>query len=112
MTSHYDYYTQLRKTSPFTVEIVRIENQLEKNVLLTFDDTEVMEELSEDMGNYYSWMAYHIKIYIKTKYNIRDIVKCVFYSNYNDQEQRTRKASIVINCNNNRNPIDEAPLYQ
>ena len=57
----YSYYTKRRKEKPFTVEIIRIENSELKETLLVFDDAIVVKELSENIGNYFSWMAIQVK---------------------------------------------------
>ncbi len=110
MTSTYSYYTKLRKEKPFFVEIVRIENLELKETLLVFNDALIVQELSEDIGNYFSWMSIYVKKHIKEAYKLQGHVKCTFYSDYYNAKKY--HASIVINCDSEKDPISEAPLYQ
>ena len=109
MSSLCDYYSEFRKNNPITAEIIRIEDSKLKNVLLVFNDNEVAVTLPENIGNYYAWMAIEIKKHIKNKYQISGLVKCIFYSNYKEQNEK-KQASIVINCDTDSDL--DAPLFQ
>jgi hypothetical protein len=96
MLTSYEYYTQFRKEhNAFTIVIERVEKSQCKGILLTFKDSEVFNELPENLGNYYSWAAILIKKYIKEKYGITGKCLCSYYSNYGNNKQE-RHAHIKI----------------
>jgi hypothetical protein len=115
MSDLYKCYTQLRQNNPLTIEIYRIENCKKCDLLLVFDDRDVVRYLDKNIGNYYSWMAIKIKSYIKEVHQLKGTVSCIYYSNYysnshKETNLKIKKASIVIDCNSN---LDlDAPLYQ
>jgi hypothetical protein len=97
------------------MEIHRIENSKTSELLYSLMASDVVKPeifrtKVREIGNYYSWMAIHIKRYLKTELHVTGVVKCTFYLLDSTTNKKEYRASIVINCNTEAN-ID-APLFQ
>lgn len=110
MSSAYKYYTDFRKKNDaFTIVIERIKNNSCAEQLLILEDSKVIQEIPENLCNYYAWAAIAIKKHIKDKYKLSGTCMCSFYSNYTSN-YRKKHAHIVIDCDSN---LDlDAPVYQ
>lgn len=89
----YQYYSLIRFNCAIIVRLHHITNTTFTPILI--NDKEIFTSLPLKLNNYYSWAAIEIKKYLKQK-NITSVYKCIFMYEGKDQ------ASIVINCNSNK----------
>ena len=113
MSSTKKYYDKMRnERGSFTIVITKIVDGIcEKLPLMIFKDTEVFNEIADNVGNFFSWSAIHIKKYLKDR-GVSDTVFCEWYM-YSDNEDDNKKryAHIVLGCGSD-GQFSDGTLYQ